>query len=159
MFFKRYSALFFIVLFAACQSEKDHSAKRNNDSSKKTEQTIKQDQKKSQDTGNPVASFSANMDDVETNNDFVVKVYPAKKPKQYKITIQFGANHAQDEVDFPPKQYYKEIALRKGSTNDECLLGFIDNNGDFKEMKLISCTTTQIKIKSLKAYYFTTKQK
>lgn len=158
MFHKKYWLVIFVVLFAACQSE-THRNSRNKDSSQERIKQQDQPKKQNTNTGKLAATFRLNMDDAVTNNDFIVNVYPENKTSQYKLVIQYGGNYAQDVVDFPPEKFIQKIELRKGNTNSECILGFIDNNGDFREMKLISCTTTQIKIKSLKAYYFTTKQK
>ncbi|MGH2645900.1 MAG: hypothetical protein ACRDE2_18255 [Chitinophagaceae bacterium] len=109
------------------------------------------------DTSKPVAAFEANMEDQVNNNDFIVKVFPTSTDDRFRINIQYGANTASDEFNMLPSEYYKKIALVKGENNNECILGFIDNNGKFNKMKLITGSGTSIGIKTLKKYYLSTK--
>ncbi len=149
------------VFFAACQLKKQKENSATQDIIKKAEPDRKKTTKNDQpvDTGTPVAVYRANDTDVATNNDFLVKVYPTQDPKRFRVEMQFGENRAEDYVAFPDPQYYKEVALQKSDKANSCLLGFIGKDGKFNEMKEISGSTTQIKVTSLKAYYFTTKEK
>lgn len=109
------------------------------------------------DVNTPVASIELNKEDAVTDNDFTVQVFPTHKKDVFTIEIKYGGNAAKDEVTMLPKSYYKEIALRKGKNANECLLGFIDNKGKFNTMKSITASGTHIGIKTVKAYYLSTK--
>lgn len=109
------------------------------------------------DLAKPVATFEVNMQDPLNNIDFIVKVFPTMDDDKFKIDIQYGANTASDELKMIPSEYYKKISLIKGNNNNECIVGFIDNSGRFNKMKLITGSGTSISIKTLKAYYLSTK--
>lgn len=109
------------------------------------------------DINKPVAAIELNKNDAVTDNDFIVQVFPTRKPNVFSIQIKYGGNAAKDEMTMLPKSYYKEIALRKGKNPNECLLGFIDKKGKFNTMKSITASGTHIGIKTVKAYYLSTK--
>ncbi len=142
------------------QTGKEQNKKSEN---KTSQSAIPEDRPKAKskkekvDLNKPVATYQANMEDEVTNNDFTVQVYPTENPKTFKVDIQFGGNKAQDKADFPPPQYFDKISLKKGDKPNSCILGFIGKKGKFNELKEIVCTTTSIKINTLKAYYFETK--
>jgi hypothetical protein len=69
------------------------------------------------------------------------------------LDIRYGGNRATDEVSMLPPDYYKKIELRKGAVPGQCILGFVDNEGKFNEMTLITASSTRISIRKLKAYY------
>lgn len=104
------------------------------------------------DTSTPIASFSSNTNDVQTDNDFVVKVYPTQTAQLYKLSIKYGKNQVEDSESIPPAPIAEKAALRVGNTSDDCLFGFVNKKGEFKEMKRITGSRTAINIKSLKAY-------
>lgn len=157
----RCGVLLIAILAVGCNQSQKNTNTNTTGSNKQQDTSRKQKkeevEKNPVDVNKAVATFTQNMDDEVTNNDFIVNVYPTTTQNYYKVVIEYGANKAQDKIEFPPRQFYKEIALRKGKTNGECILGFIGNDGEFNEMNLISGSTTQIKIKALKAYYFTPK--
>lgn len=149
------------LLFILCWME---ACNQTNSSSKKKEKTVNHNEQNipkhkaiAVDTTKPVATFEENMQDQVTDNDFIVKVFPAAADDKFKIDIQYGGNTASDEFDMLPPEYYKKIALIKGDDNNECILGFIDKDGKFNKMKLITGSGTSISIKTLKAYYLSTK--
>lgn len=154
------SVLCMVCCLAACNqthSSYKHEKGKREKSNIPNEQTIKKHNATSIDTSKPVAIFEANMQDQLDNNDFIVKVFPTTEDDKFKIDIQYGGNTASDELKMLPPEYYKKIALTKGSNNNECIVGFTDNDGKFNKMKLITGSGTSISIKTLKAYYLSTK--
>ncbi len=146
------------VLYTGCQLKKQERKTTTQEVTRQAEPEEKAENDKPVDLSKPVAVYQANKEDAATNNDFTVEVYPTKDPKKFRVAMLFGENKAEDYVAFPDPQYYKEVALRKSQKANSCLLGFVGKDGKFNEMKEISGSTTQIKITSLKAYYFTTKE-
>lgn len=105
------------------------------------------------DTSRPVARYAANQEDAVTNNDFVVTIYPTLEPRVFTARISYGANEVRQDITMLPKSYYREITLKKGPGEGQCIFGFTDADGKFNEMKLISGSPTSIGIKTLKEYY------
>lgn len=105
------------------------------------------------DTTKPVVIYSQNLADKVTDNDFIVKVYATGRNDAFRLDIRYGGNRATDEVSMLPPDYYKKIELRKGAVPGQCILGFVDNEGKFNEMTLITASSTRISIRKLKAYY------
>lgn len=108
------------------------------------------------DTSRPVAQFSNNLDDQVTNNDFKVSLYPTAEETVFKIDIRYGGNEVHQEITMLPHSYYRRIVLKKGDGSGQCILGFVDMDGKFNEMKLITASGTSIGIKTLKEYYLST---
>lgn len=152
------SVLCMVCCLAACnQTNSSHKKEKKEKSVIPNEQNIKKHKATSIDTTKPVATFEANMQDQLDNNDFIVKVFPTTEDDKFKMDIQYGGNTASDALKMLPPEYYKKIVLTKGNNNDECIVGFIDNDGNFNKMKLITGSGTSISIKTLKAYYLSTK--
>lgn len=153
-----YGLLFVGFFLTSCQFvDKQNKTASNKETAGESNTTKKKKQKQPVDLNKPVAVYRANEDDAATNNDFVVKVYPTKNVEQFKVVMNFGKNSAQTNIKFPNPKYFKKVALRKSDTANACLLGFIGKDGSFNEMKKIVCTSSQIKVNSIKAYYFKTK--
>jgi hypothetical protein len=108
------------------------------------------------DTSEPEVIYRQNMNDQVTDNDFVVKLYPTSKADVFRLDIHYGGNAASDEVSMLPREYYKRFELRRGASDQECILGFIDPEGKFNKMTMITGSGTSIAIRKLKAYYITT---
>lgn len=155
------------LLFSQCRHVKKYKDKivdkieqikpRQKQTEKK--KTVKQDsvKKKPVDIHSPVAVYTDNLDDNNESNDLKVRVYPTEIPTQFKVVMEYGKNKAESNVFYPDAEHYQEVALRKSSKPDACLLGFIGKDGKFYEMKEVICSSTQIRIKNKKAYYFETK--
>lgn len=145
-------------LITACVQQKTDGGAGHNDKKKITgTHQGKVEDKKPVDTGKPVAVLSLNEDDEVSDNDFKVEIFPTEKEDIFKISIRYGGNTAGDELTMLPKSYYEKIALKKGKDGNECIVGFVDTKGKFNEMKSITASGTYIGIKTLKAYYLSTK--
>lgn len=146
-----------MLLMVACnQNNKTQNTKRiDKDTPAKVPERKRQ--APAVDTDKAVATFELNTNDEVTDNDFKVQVYPTHTQDVFKVNIQYGGNTASDQLTMLPKEYYSKIALRRGSSNNECILGFVDKKGAFNKMKSITATGTHIGIKTLKAYYLSTK--
>lgn len=105
------------------------------------------------DTTKPVVIYSQNLADRITDNDFIVRVYPTAQEDEFRLEIRYGGNRATDQVSMLPPDYYKKIELRKGAMPGQCILGFVDNEGKFNQMTLITASSTRISIRKLKEYY------
>jgi hypothetical protein len=144
-------------MMSACNQQKTGKSRRAKPDSSVSTPKKKAGDKKKTDINKPVAALTLNTDDEVTDNDFTVEVFPTRKQDVFSIKITYGGNTAGDEVTMLPESYYKKIALRKGKNDNECLMGFIDKKDNFNEMKSITASGTQIGIKTLKAYYLSTK--
>lgn len=147
-----------LLLITACHENQSKRSTQSKEKEKK-EHIEKKEKPVHQkpDINTPVVTFEANTEDEVTDNDFIVKVFPTNTTDVFEVEIRYGGNVAKDDVTMVPKEYYKKISLRKGSNDNECILGFIDTEGNFKEMKSITASSTKIGIKTLKAYYLSTK--
>lgn len=145
-----------LLLITACNNSRTNHSEQPDRKEKKSEQKKTETVEQKLDTNQAVATYETNTEDNVTNNDFIVKVFPTNTTDVFEIDIQFGGNAARDNVTMVPKAYYKKISLKKGNSDNECILGFIDTEGKFNEMRSITGSSTKIGIKTLKAYYLST---
>lgn len=142
-------AVLVMVLMVACQNKAPGSGKEAKAAAAMTRKSVV-------DTSKAVATYTANMEDQVTDNDFIVKIFPTSDETLFKADIRYGGNEVQEEISMLPKSYYKRIALKKKTGDGQCILGFTDTEGTFNEMKLITASRTSIGIKTLRTYYLST---
>jgi hypothetical protein len=146
-------AVAMIVVQAGCQSSTGSGDGQGHKAHKAGRTAVSPAKHEKPDTSRPVAEYSENLDDQVTNNDFVVRLYPTVEATVFNADIRYGGNEVHQDITMLPSSYYKSIELKKGPSEGTCILGFVDPEGKFNEMKQIAASGTSIEVKTLKEYY------
>lgn len=148
-----------VVLFmiCSCNPQKNKESKESKKDTPAETEVKKPVERKAPAPGTPVASLTLNEEDEVTDNNFTVEIFTTAKPEVFKIDVRYGGNEATDEFTMLPEEYYTKIMLRPGKSDNEIILGFLDKDGKFNVMKSVTASGTHIGIKTLKAYYLSTK--
>jgi hypothetical protein len=146
-------AVVMIVFQTGCQSSTRSGHGREHKAPEAGRAAASAAKQEKPDTSRPVAEYTENLDDQVTNNDFVVRLYPTVEATVFTADIRYGGNEVHQDITMLPQSYYKRIELKKGPSEGTCILGFVDPDGKFNEMKQIVASGTSIEVKTLKEYY------
>jgi hypothetical protein len=149
--------LLIVVGLAACHSSPNHSARpADSDSASKPIEAIhapefRQDPKK-----DPVLQYSESIDD-PLNKDwaFSVKLFETGKTLAYRVAIRYEALDGQDTIRFPDLGGQPRPVIKRGPDKFSCVIGFIDNDSNFREYKLAYAKGEECGIKTLRHYAVT----
>lgn len=157
------AALFFpifsIVCFSACTSS---SAKREADAdpavSTAAKPVLPAFKRNPEDRAvvqkEPVAQYRVRTDDKLNEQYFTVRLYETAKTMQYRITMDYEGLEGEDTVKLPDLGSAPKPELQKGSEPYSAILGIVDNDKKFRELKKIYVTPdhSSLKITTLKHY-------
>jgi hypothetical protein len=92
------------------------------------------------------------------NGKFVVKLYETSKTMRYRIDVDYEGLPGDDTLRFPDLGTMPRPVLKKGSTPLSCIIGFLDNDNLFREVKLVYVTPkgNQFKITTLHHWHVST---
>ena len=102
----------------------------------------------------PVAEYKVKTDDKLNNQYFLVRLYETSKTMRYRVTMEYEGLTGEDTVKLPDLGTPPHPVLQKGPEHYSCILGVIDNDRNFREMKKIFVTPDEesLKITTLKHY-------
>ncbi len=103
----------------------------------------------------PVADFEKPVADALNKWKFSVKLYETDRTFRYMVKMQYQEITGQDTMYFPNLGYTPRPVVKQGSDPYSCIIGFKDNNGDFKPYKLVTAVNDELSIKTLKHYAVT----
>lgn len=101
----------------------------------------------------PAATYSEPISDELNDWKFAVQLYETKKTFQYIVRVQAKEVRVSDSLTFPNLGSVPVPAIQKGKEPYTCIIGFLDNKGDFKEYKKVSFSNDQLRIKTIRTYY------
>ena len=82
--------------------------------------------------------------------------YETQATMQYRVKLEFEALDGDDTVRLPDMGIPPHPVLQKGPEKYSCIIGFLDNNKDFRELKKVYVTDKgNLKITTLKHYIMT----
>jgi hypothetical protein len=89
---------------------------------------------------------------------FVVKLYETSKTMHYRIDVDYNGLSGADTVKLPDLGTAPRPMLQKGSTILSCIVGFLDNDNQFREVKLVHASPdfSQFKISTLRHWHVST---
>jgi hypothetical protein len=89
---------------------------------------------------------------------FVVSLYETSRTMRYRIAVDYEGLTGDDTVRLPDLGAIPRPALKKGSTPLSCIVGFLDNDNLFREVKLVYVTPkgNQFKITTLRHWHVST---
>ena len=105
----------------------------------------------------PVAEYTEKTHDVLNRGDFTVRLYETSKTMEYLAKVEFIALPGEDTIRFPDLGTAPQPVLQKGKDQYSCIIGFLDNDHRFRELKLVYVTDhgNQLKITTLRHYTVT----
>ena len=103
----------------------------------------------------PVATYTVPIDDGMGNaNDwkFSVNIYETKKTFEYKVQIQYKEIRATEMIAIPNFGITPIISIKPGKSNLDCIIGFNDKKGLFKDYIQVNVKNEQLKFKKINSY-------
>ena len=105
----------------------------------------------------PVAQHEEKVKNDLNNWVFAVKLYETEKRFTYKLALQYEEVSGEDEITFPNLGAEPKPQIKKGSGEYECIIGFLDQQGAFREYKKVHVVDGNLKVTTLKSYAITVK--
>lgn len=105
----------------------------------------------------PVAEYRVRTDDKLNESWFSVRMYETSKTMRYRVALEFEGLTGEDTLKLPDLGTVPQPAIEKGKDKYSCILGLLDNDHKFREMKMVYVTPKgqNLKITTLKHYVVT----
>ena len=105
----------------------------------------------------PVAEYRVRTDDRLNEQYFTVRLYETAQTMRYRVKMEFEGLTGEDTVKLPDLGTPPQPVLEKGSEKYACILGLLDNDHKFRELKKVYVTPNgqSLKISTLKHYAVT----
>ena len=105
----------------------------------------------------PVAEYKVKTDSKLNDMYFVVQLYETRETMKYRAKVDFEGLEGDDTVKLPDMGTPPKPVLEKGPEENSCIIGLLDNNKRFRELKKVYVTDKgrQLKITTLKHYMVT----
>ena len=101
----------------------------------------------------PVAEYHEKTGHIA--GDFVVRLYQTSKTMYYRADAEFEGLPGTDTIKLPDLGTEPHPVLQRGGTNYSCIIGFLDNDKIFRELKLVHANSDQLKITTLRHWVVT----
>ncbi|HET6256275.1 MAG TPA: hypothetical protein VFE32_19520 [Puia sp.] len=101
----------------------------------------------------PVAEYHEKTGQAE--GDFAVRLYQTSKTMYYRADVEWEGLPGSDTVKLPDLGTEPHPVLQKGTDQYSCVIGFLDNDKQFREIKLVHAKGDQLKITTLKHWVVT----
>ncbi|MDO8997704.1 MAG: hypothetical protein Q7U77_13850 [Sediminibacterium sp.] len=102
-----------------------------------------------------IAIYSVPIDDGMGNANnwkFAVNIYETAKTFEYKVNIQYKEIRATEMITIPNFGIAPAVSIKPGKSTLDCIIGFSDTKGLFKEYFQVSVKNDQLKFKKIKSY-------
>ncbi|MBS1746027.1 MAG: hypothetical protein JST21_07655 [Bacteroidetes bacterium] len=145
----QFSILLLSILLYSCSS--DTTKKNINDSNIISNEKINTVRS----TVNPdaIKTYEETVKSFETTDNFNVSVFETNQTFNYLIKISYKQLNVTDTLHVPDFSSMPSVDIIKGdSIRPSCVIGFYDNDKNFKVSKLIYFKDKNLKIKVLKYY-------
>jgi hypothetical protein len=105
----------------------------------------------------PVAEYKIRTDDKLNEQYFSVRLYETTATMKYLAKIDYEGLPAEDTITLPDIGITPQPVLQKGPEKYSCIVGLLDNDKAFRELKKIYVTDQgkELKITTLKHYIVT----
>lgn len=107
----------------------------------------------------PVAEHKEKTDNPLNDWYFSVKLYETPKTFQYLMKCKYEELEGDDTLYLPNMGVAPKPVIQKGEDKYSCIVGFMDNNNQFREYKKVYVKNDQLKVTSLKHYSVVTYEK
>ncbi|HEV3325558.1 MAG TPA: hypothetical protein VG052_08125 [Puia sp.] len=96
----------------------------------------------------PAAEYNEKTGNIA--GDFAVRLYQTPKTMYYRVEVEYEGLPGSDTVKLPDLGNEPHPVLQKGSDKYSCIIGFLDNDKQFREIKLVHAKGDQLKISTLR---------
>ena len=103
---------------------------------------------RSQVSKKPVAEFREPSG--KPGGDFHVELYQTAKTMAFRVEMDYEGLPGTDTVKMPDLGTEPHPVLKKGADNFSCIIGFLDNDKQFRELKLVHGTGNVLKVTTLR---------
>jgi hypothetical protein len=104
-----------------------------------------------------VATYSEKLPNTLNDWHFKVQLFETKHRFVYKLKIQYEEITGDDDLLIPNLGHEPVVELRRGDSNLECVVGFLDAKRQFRPYKLVSAKGNRLKLTTIKHYAVTAK--
>jgi hypothetical protein len=101
----------------------------------------------------PVAEYQEKRGRVE--GDFDVKLYQTSKTMAFRVDVDYEGMPGSDTIKLPDLGTEPQPVLQKGTAKHSCVIGFLDNDKNFREFKLVHAKGDELKITTLRHWVVT----
>lgn len=101
----------------------------------------------------PVAEYREKTGRLE--GDFVVQLFQTSKTMAFRVDVEYEGLPGSDTVKLPDLGAEPHPVLQKGGEPYSCIIGFLDNDKQFRELKLVRAKGNQLKITTLRHWIVT----
>lgn len=105
----------------------------------------------------PVAEYRVRTDSKLNEEYFTVQLYETPLTMRYLVKVDYEGLTGEDTIKLPDVGIPPHPVLQKGPEKYSCIVGLMDNNNTFRELKKVYVTDKggQLKITTLKHYVVT----
>jgi hypothetical protein len=104
----------------------------------------------------PAVIYKEEIKDDHLNHwSFSVNLYETARTLDYRVKMQYEELPGEDTIHLPDLGTPPRPVLKKGDDKYTCIIGFLDNDNQFREYKLVYARHDQLGIKTLKHYSVT----
>jgi len=107
---------------------------------------------------NAVKTYREEVKSFETTDQFIVSLFETKETFHYLLKLQFKNLEVKDTLKVPDFGMAPSVEILKGDTRPSCVVGFLDKNKKFRELKLVYFENNKLKVRVLKHYAVATYQ-
>jgi hypothetical protein len=108
----------------------------------------------------PVATYDVPLtgDEAKLNKwHFTVQLFETKERFRYRVEMQYEEMTGSDTITFPNLRQEPQPQIQKGESNLDAIIGFLDNEGTFRNYILVSGKDGQLNMKTIQRYAVTEK--
>ena len=152
-------ALLFSLYFSACHPAASHSGDDTGDSTSgpaapKLTRFKPNPELRAQVKKEPVTEYREKTDNALNDWYFSVRLYQTHKTMYYLAKLTFEDVEGEDTIRLPDLGVPPQPILKKGKDKYSCIIGFLDNDHQFRDLKLVYVTARgrELKITTLKHY-------
>ncbi len=91
----------------------------------------------------------------QVEGDFDVKLYQTSKTMAFRVDIEYEGMPGSDTIKLPDLGTEPQPVLQKGADKHSCVIGFLDNDRNFREFKLVHAKGDELKITTLRHWVVT----
>ncbi|MBS1606573.1 MAG: hypothetical protein JST42_28210 [Bacteroidetes bacterium] len=153
-------ALTAIIMFSSCRSgSKEPAATPDSPAAKRPALTMfkRNPERRDHVKKDPVAEYRVRTDDPLNEMYFSVRIFETPITMKYLAKVEFEGITGEDTIKLPDMGTPPHPVLQKGPEKYSCIVGLLDNNKAFRELKKVYVTEKghELKITTLKHYIVT----
>ena len=103
----------------------------------------------------PVASYRKRIPNDLNEWYFSVSVFETRNRFEFEVRMQYEETEGTDSITIPDLDAEPIIEIRPGSSDYSCIIGFLDRQGQFRELKEVAFRNNRLQMTTLKHYAVT----